>query len=88
MKQVVKKSLAVFFSAAALTLLLSCGGSTGSDDQSANCGNGVCEKGEDIILLTDPVQFRCAQDCPGVCGDSVCNTCFENKDNCPQDCAE
>jgi hypothetical protein len=65
-----------------------CGGSPGSDESAVTCGNGVCEQSEDMILLTQPVQFRCAQDCPGVCGDSICNSCFENKDNCPQDCGE
>jgi len=83
--------------------LFSCGGnSAGSDEDggAANaganqeycaasvCGNGVCEQCEDIILLTDPVQFKCAKDCPGACGDIVCNPWFENEDSCPQDCAE
>jgi len=72
------------FAAAALILISSCGGNP--DDGDPNCGNGACDKGEDIIFLTEPLQFKCAQDCPGVCGDSVCNTCFENNANCPQDC--
>lgn len=79
--------LLLVFSVAMALFIFSCGGTPGNDE-GAGCGNGVCDKGEDIILLTDPVQFRCAQDCPGTCGDGVCNTCFENKDNCPQDCSE
>ena len=85
MRRTAKKSFWIFLGAVLAAFIISCGGNAGGDDD-GTCGNGVCDKGEDIILLTEPVQFKCAQDCAGVCGDGVCNTCFENKDNCPQDC--
>ena len=44
------------------------------------CGNGVCEPGEDVS--------NCPQDCPGYCGDGICNPYYENVSNCPQDCGE
>lgn len=84
-----KKSVAIIFAAFAAVFILSCGG--GSDNEcceGANCGNGVCDKGEDIILLTDPVKFACGKDCPGTCGDGLCNPEYENKVSCPQDCPE
>jgi len=43
------------------------------------CGNGVCDTGEDAL--------NCPQDCPGYCGDGICNPYWENMGNCPEDCA-
>jgi len=86
----IKKSLSMTFAVAAAICMFSCGGGSGDNEScpGANCGNGVCEKGEDIILLTQPAQFTCGKDCPGTCGDGLCNSQFETKDNCPQDCPE
>lgn len=102
MKKVkIKKALIFIFALSAVFFLFSCGSNSGDSDEEGGaastganqeycaasvCGNGVCEQCEDIILLTDPVQFTCAKDCPGVCGDGVCNPWFENKESCPQDC--
>jgi hypothetical protein len=86
----IKKSLSIIFGVAAAILVFSCGGSPGDSDAcpGPNCGNGVCDKGEDIILLTQPAQFACGKDCPGTCGDGLCNPEYETKDSCPQDCPE
>jgi len=84
-----KKIFSLAMAVGAVFFIFSCGGNPSDNDNDGTvCGNGLCEKGEDSILLTDPVQFKCAPDCKGTCGDGVCNTCYENKDNCPQDCSE
>jgi tetratricopeptide (TPR) repeat protein len=48
--------------------------------QPPNCGNGVCEAGEDSI--------NCPADCPPIppnCGNGICES-GENSSNCPVDC--
>jgi hypothetical protein len=51
------------------------------DDFGPECGNGICEIGENDTV--------CAVDCiyPGFCGDGECNG-YENFDLCPEDCLE
>ena len=80
------KAFRVLLMAVVIAFAVSCGGA--HEDEDVNCGNGSCDKGEDVILLTDPIQFKCNQDCAGICGDGVCNACYENHDSCPQDCAD
>jgi len=53
-------------------------GGDGGGEPSPVCGNGACESGESVI--------NCPQDCPGVCGDGICNDYWEDKNNCPEDC--
>ena len=86
----IKKPLKVLLMAAAAVFFFSCGGNNNDNEccEGAICGNGVCDKGEDIILLTNPVKFVCDKDCPGTCGDGLCNPEYENHVNCPQDCSE
>jgi len=60
-----------------------CGDSVDQDcdgaDIACNCGDGNCAPGEDVN--------SCPQDCPGTCGDQICNTSFgEDVNNCEQDC--
>ena len=45
---------------------------------SSVCGNGICEPGE--VVTTCPI------DCPGYCGDGICNSYYENSITCRQDC--
>jgi hypothetical protein len=54
------------------------GGGGGGGGDGASCGNEKCESGESVS--------NCPQDCPGLCGDSICNTDFENATTCPHDC--
>jgi parallel beta-helix repeat protein len=46
--------------------------------QESFCGNMICEPDEDI--------YSCPQDCPGYCGDGICNYWYEGYALCPQDC--
>jgi hypothetical protein len=62
---------------AMVTLLAAaCGDDTAADD---DCGNNVCEAGEDSAT--------CPEDCPpATCGDCVCDP-GEGPANCPADCS-
>jgi len=45
----------------------------------SSCNSGTCDSGEDVN--------NCPQDCPGTCGDTVCNSYFEDAYFCPLDCS-
>ena len=55
------------------------GCSVDTSASTTNCGNGVCEAGENALT--------CANDCPQSCGDGVCSG-TENASTCAADCPQ
>jgi|GEM_PF-3735427 len=47
-------------------------------DKACPCDDGKCEGKESLD--------SCPQDCPGTCGDGICNEYFETASSCDQDC--
>ena len=50
------------------------------------CGDGACNPGEECNALGDPVAGSCVADCPGCCGNGVCEDATEDCAQCPSDC--